>query len=68
MLERQLGVISLSLSRRRSTAVEMVRPFLLFEEEVAKKLTWLENYDKAIARVVSGLAIHDPEIIRPIVE
>lgn len=27
-----------------------------------------ENYDKAISRVVSGLAIHDPEIIRPVVE
>lgn len=28
----------------------------------------LENYDKAISRVVSGLAIHDAESIRPIVE
>jgi hypothetical protein len=32
------------------------------------KLTILESYDKAIARVVSGLAIHNPEYIRSIVE
>ena len=44
-------------------------PILLaMEREGARLIPDAENYDKAISRVISGLAIHDPEIIRPIVE